>query len=108
LCLGFSNYRAKIYSIKTRTWSALYVLLETECSRMDQVVKQMGKLGARPSDGCIARHAAAVAQARRGVTGARRSSWIDADFLPPFARAERGRVLALGDVAKAMLKPENT
>ncbi|CAN7430372.1 hypothetical protein LJR084_002846 [Variovorax sp. LjRoot84] len=34
--------------------------------------------------------------------------WIDADFLPPFARAERGRVLALEDAAKELLKPENT
>jgi hypothetical protein len=39
---------------------------------------------------------------------ATRRCWIDADFLPPFARAERGRVLALEDVAKELLKPENT
>lgn len=34
--------------------------------------------------------------------------WIGADFLPLFARAERGRVLALENAAKELLKPENT
>jgi hypothetical protein len=39
---------------------------------------------------------------------ATRRCWIDADFLPAFARAERGRILAPEDAVKELLKPENT
>ena len=38
---------------------------------------------------------------------ATRRCWLDADFLPPFACAERGRVLAPEDAAQELLKPEN-
>jgi hypothetical protein len=46
---------------------------------------------------------------RRGGPGltATRRCWLDADFLLPFACAERGRVLALEDAATKLLKPEN-
>jgi hypothetical protein len=39
---------------------------------------------------------------------ATRRCWIDADFLPPIAGAERGHMLALENAAKEQLEPENT